>query len=275
MATRHAPSPFSLHTAPAPDPFLFPFTSKASSEGTRSPSQGRCASNPLARLVWVGFLRSNSCVFFCRFLFKMFPFSPPPLSRDGGGKKRKKKKREKKKREVLNESQLAHTRGDGEICTKELPHSLAAFSSRNPAGRRACSPLCITRGAADKGAWPRHPPKCHPGQAGLRAHPVPSQGAPSDAEEPRSHRAPAQLRRLPAGAGWRRHAARSQQAEPHLNKMEPNPPRLIWRCTPARLHLPACTAARRALQKLTPGLQVSAGGAVTPGMNLTRGSASG
>lgn len=176
---------------------------------------------------------------------------------------------------MLNESQLAHTRGDGEICTKELPHSLAAFSSRNPAGRRACSPPCITRGAADKGAWPRHPPKCHPGQAGLRAHPVPSQGAPSDAEEPRSHRAPAQLRRLPAGAGWRRHAARSQQAEPHLNKMEPNPPRLIWRCTPARLHLPACTAARRALQKLTPGLQVSAGGAVTPGMNLTRGSASG
>lgn len=148
------PSPFSLHTAPAPDPFLFPFTSTASSEGTRSPSQGRCASNPLARLVWVGFLRSNSCVFFCRFLFKMFPFSPPPLSRDGGGKKRKKKKGKKKKREVLNESQLAHTRGDGEICTKELPHSLAAFSSRNPAGRRACSPPCITRGAADKGAWP-------------------------------------------------------------------------------------------------------------------------
>lgn len=35
---------------------------------------------------------------------------------------------------MLNASQLARTRGDGEICTKELPHSLAAFSSRNHAG---------------------------------------------------------------------------------------------------------------------------------------------
>lgn len=60
----------------------------------------------------------------------MFPsLSPPPLTRDGGEKG---KKREKK-REMLNVSQLARTR-DGEICTKELPHSLAAFSSRNHAG---------------------------------------------------------------------------------------------------------------------------------------------
>lgn len=59
----------------------------------------------------------------------MFPFSPPPLSR-AGGERREKNEREKK-REMLNASQLARTRGDGEICTKELPHSLAAFSSRN------------------------------------------------------------------------------------------------------------------------------------------------
>lgn len=43
---------------------------------------------------------------------------------------------------MLNASQLARTRGDGEICTKELPHSLAAFSSRNHAGEEgSLSPI--------------------------------------------------------------------------------------------------------------------------------------
>jgi len=35
---------------------------------------------------------------------------------------------------MLKASQLARTRGAGEICTKELPHSLAALSWRNRAG---------------------------------------------------------------------------------------------------------------------------------------------
>lgn len=62
----------------------------------------------------------------------MFPsLFPPSLARDGGEKGKKKRE---KKREMLNVSQLACTR-DGEICTKELPHSLAAFSSRNHAGQ--------------------------------------------------------------------------------------------------------------------------------------------
>lgn len=129
----------SPYAASTPDPFLFPFTTKANSEGTRLPFQGRRALSPLASyrrvrnppagLVWVGFLLSNSRVFSADFFLRC-SFSPRPLSLEmggGGG-------REKKKREMLNESQLARTRGDGEICTKELPHSLAAFSSRNPAG---------------------------------------------------------------------------------------------------------------------------------------------
>lgn len=109
--------------------------------------------NPPAGLVWVRFLLSNSHVFSADFFLRCSPLSPPPLSRDGGEKKKKKKK-EGEKREMLNASQLAHTRGDGEICTKELPHSLAAFSSRITQGRRVCSPPYISQAIADKGDLP-------------------------------------------------------------------------------------------------------------------------
>lgn len=101
----------SPYAASTPDPFLFPFTTKANSEGTRLPFQGRRAlsllasyrrvRNPPAGLVWVGFLLSNSRVFSADFFLRC-SFSPRPLSLEMGEKKKIKRERKKKKKKKRN-----------------------------------------------------------------------------------------------------------------------------------------------------------------------------
>lgn len=183
---------------------------------------------------------------------------------------------------MLNESQLARTRGDGEICTKELPHSLAAFSSRNPAGEEGLlSPvhqssrsrqrrftMTPSRTATRQGQGSsiasarREPAALRNRNVGLRKRPPGVAPGTTRSEEPRSClRAPGKLRWLPARAGRRGQAARSQQAEPNLNKMEP-PFSFNMEVRPSETtssSMQCSCSARRALQKLTPGLQVSVG----------------
>lgn len=178
---------------------------------------------------------------------------------------------------MLNASQLARTRGDGEICTKELPHSLAAFSSRNHAGEEGSfSPIhqssCSrqrrftttpSRSATQRGQDP--PIACAPREAELLQN-TPESGASKQAvrcgtEQGLERRSWAHTRRRDNFGGSRsrhRRAARREKPEHNLNKMEP--PFccwvffLIWRCTPPRLHFPACTAGRAPGEELVPGL---------------------
>lgn len=171
---------------------------------------------------------------------------------------------------MLNASQLARTRGDGEICTKELPHSLAAFSSRNHAGEEgSLSPIhqsscsrqrrftttpsrtSTPRGRIPPSPAPRGRPSCCKTRRGTG---LPNKLFAVKRSEVWNGGASGQLRRLsgPAPANCGR-----EKPERNLNKMEP--PFwgffiLIWRCTPPGLHFPACTAGRAPGEELATGL---------------------